>query len=97
VLVFYLPVFMVGVQTLTVCLILSGLGTVYFRSLVIEMFCRCVIAIGGVLFALPIDLLPDFIPATGGMEDVGYVMMAGLCFLIMMRQKTKRQDLKLML
>ena len=66
--VFYLPVLMVVVPAPTVCLfltILSGLSTVYCRSIVIEMFCLCVIAICGFLFALPIDLLPDFIPSSG--------------------------------
>jgi uncharacterized membrane protein YkvA (DUF1232 family) len=44
------------------------------------MFCLCVIAICGFLFALPIDLLPDFIPVIGGMDDVGYVMIAVFVF-----------------
>src|SRR5215204_3789620 len=63
----------------------------------LEMFCLCVIAICGFLFALPIDPLPEFIPIIGGVDAVGYVMIAGSCFLVMMRQKTKRQDLKFML
>lgn len=87
----FLKIFFIGLfAVLTVFMILLALPKSKLRSIVLEFLGWGTTAVSAVSVVSPIDLIPDFIPVLGQLDDIGMIIL-GICSAILAHRMGKQR------
>lgn len=91
----FLKVFFIGLFVLIIVfLILMALPKSKLRGVVLEIFGWGTTAASTASVVSPIDLMPDFIPVLGQLDDVGMIVLALCSAFFAYRMRKQRMELE---
>lgn len=79
---------------IVVFMILMALPKSKLRSLVLEYLGWTTAGVSAVSVVSPIDLIPDFIPVAGQLDDIGMIILGIASVIIARKMRKQRKDLE---